>query len=253
MKKVLILLLFFLLTSCASIFSKRILKKTGVFDAKSKVKTIKNKEKSIVFIPMHHIGRIAYYDDVANKIDSLQKLNYIVFYEGVNDQDKDSIIRRKNLLKLRKIMGFYPQGQKGYLDTTTNIIAGKLKYKGAYKLINQPNYKQLNIDSLTAIRADVNLTELMADFEKKNGEIKLDSCDYKLSFKDKNYKCKKAKKRIRKKFRKEHVMNYRNKVLAKRIVKSKKNKIVVVYGSAHFTGLWYQLYLLDKSYTISKM
>ena len=249
MKKTFILLIFFTLTSCSLIFTSRALKKTGVLDEKSELKIIKSKKQKILFIPMHHVGRKEYYNDVANKIDSLQNQNFTVFYEGVIDsKETDSLTRKKSLLKLRKIMGFFPQGQKGYLDTTTNVIAGKIKYKGQYKLINQPSHKQLKVDSLNSIRADISLTELITEFEKNNGEIKLDSCDYQFSLKGKEYKCKKAKRSLRKIFEKEYVKSNRNKYLAERIFNSKKNKILIVYGDAHYTGLWYELYLLEKNY-----
>jgi len=241
----------FALTSCASIFNKRIIKKLGVENEKTELNFIDSKEKEIIFIPIHHVGRKEYYNDVANKIDSLQKLNYAVFYEGViDDKEKDSITRKKSLLKLRKIMGFFPQGQKGYLDTTTNVIADKIKYKGKYKLINQPNYTQLKVDSLSSTRADVGLTELITDFEANYGQIKLDNCDYKTDFTEKDYKCGKAKKSSRKKFNNEYVEDYRNKYLAKKLFKSEKNKILVIYGDAHFFGLYRELNLLDNKYTM---
>lgn len=251
MKKTLILLIIFTLTSCASVFNKRIIKNLGVENEKTELKFIDNIEQEIIFIPMHHVGRKRYYNDIANKVDSLQKLKYVVFYEGVTDnKEKDSLIRKKSLLKLRRIMGFFPQGQKGYLDTTTNIIAGKIKYKGKYKLINQPNYKLLKVDSLSSIRADINLTELITDFEKNYGKIKIDSCDYKTDLKDKNYRCGKAKRGLRKKFENGYVKDYRNKYLAEQIFKSNKNKILVIYGDAHFFGLYWELNLLDNDYTI---
>jgi len=249
MKKLLIPVFLLIVTSCSSIFNKKIIRKLGVEDDKTELKFISSEEQEIIFVPIHHVGRKEYYEDIANKVDSLQKLNYAVFYEGViDDQEKDSVTRRMSLLKLRKIMGFFPQGQQGYFDTVTNVIAGKIKYKGKYKLMNQPNYKQLKVDSLTAIRADASLTELIADFEKNHGPIKLDSCDYNTSFKSKNYTCKKARKSLRKKFNTKYVIRYRNTFLAHKLFRSKKNKILVVYGSAHYTGLWYQLYLLDNNY-----
>lgn len=251
MKKFSILLMLLIFTSCATIFNKKIIKNLGVENEKTELKFIDNKEQEIIFIPMHHVGRKEYYDDIAYKVDSLQKLNYTVFYEGVTDNNEnDSLTSKKSLLKLRKIMGFFPQGQKGYLDTTTNIIAGKIKYKGNYKLINQPNYKRLKVDSLTSRRADVSLTKLINDFENNYGQIKLDSCDYRTSFKDKNYKCGKAKRNLRKKFNNEYVKEFRNKHLADKLFKSKENKILVIYGDAHYSGLFYQLYLLDNNYTI---
>ena len=148
-------------------------------------------------------------------------------------------------------MNFVPQGQKRYLDTTSNIISGKIKYKGKYKLLNQPKYSKLNVDNLTSVRADVDLTELIDEFEKNNGEIKLDSCDFQFSIKSKNYKCRKAKKSLRKIFNKEYIEDYRNKRLAERIIKSKKNKILVIYGNAHLYGLFFELHKLDNNYRIS--
>lgn len=252
MKNQFILSIFVILTSCASIFPKRAIKRSGVLDAKSEFRIIKNKKQEIVFVLMHHVGRKEYYDDVAHKIDSLQKLDYIVFYEGVVDNEKqDSSIRKKNLMKLRKLMEFFPQGYKGYIDTTTNVIAGKIKYKGKYKLVNQPRYNKLNVDSLTSFRADVSLTKLITAFEKNNKEIKLDSCDFKFSITAKDYPCKKAKRRLRKVFNREYVKDYRNNYLAEEIIESNKHKILVVYGNAHFYGLYFKLFALDNSYKIT--
>ena len=251
MKNFFILVTILTLTSCASIFNKRIINRLGVENEKTELKFIDSKAKEIIFIPIHHVGRKEYYNDIAHKVDSLQKLNYFVFYEGVvDDKEKDSLIRRKSLLKLRKIMGFFPQGQKGYLDTTTNIIAGKIKYRGKYKLINQPNYKQLKVDRLTSTRADISLTELITDFEKNYGQIELNNCDYKTDFTEKKYKCGKAKKKLRKKFKNEYIEDYRNKYLAEKLFKSEKNKILVIYGDNHFFGLYRELKLLDNKYTM---
>ncbi|MBL4746951.1 MAG: hypothetical protein JKY08_11380 [Flavobacteriaceae bacterium] len=191
---------------------------------------------------MHHVGNKDFFDDVAHKIDSLQKLDYTVFYESTrDDKETDSLIKETNGLKLRKLMGFFP-GK--YLDTAKNVIAGKIKYKEKHKLIEQPNYNKLNVDSLTSIKADVSLSELISEFEKKHTEIKLDSCDFKFSLEDKNYKCKKANKSLQKIFNKDYIKDYRNKYLAKKIINSKKNKILVIYGNAHYYGLSMELYLL---------
>lgn len=250
MKKLLILITIFTLTSCSSIMTNRGLKRSGVFNVKSELNSIENEQKKIIFIPMQHIGRKELYNDVANKIDSLQKLDYTVFYEGVN-YGKDSLVRVENLMKLRRIKGFFPQGNKGYIDTTTNIIAGKIKYKGKYKLINQPSYGKLKVDSLTSIWADVSLAELITDFEKKNEKIILDKCNFSFSLKDENFKCKKVKKSLRKIFDREYAFGYRDKSLAERIVKSEKNKILVIYGSRHFWGLYLELKKIDKNFRMN--
>ncbi len=250
MKKPLILLLLITLTSCSSILLNFEFEKYGILNTKNKLSILKSEKQELIFIGMNHIGRKEFYDDVAYKIDSLQKLGYTVFYEGVTDgKEIDSTTTAISNMKLRKLIGFYPSQ---HIDTTTNIIEGKIKYKGAYKLVNQPKYNELKIDSLTAINADVGTTELITEFEKNYTEIKLDSCDFKTKLKDRNYKCKKVKKRLYKKFMKEYVNDYRNDHLANTILKSGNNKIVVVYGKGHFWELYFRLIASDKSYIKEK-
>jgi hypothetical protein len=232
------------------IFPEVALKRAGIFETKSELKIIENEKQKIIFIGMHHVGREEFYNDVANKIDSLQKLNYTVFYEGVtNDKETDSLITVRNFMKLRKLMGILPIE---HLDTTKNKINGKIKYRGKYKLVNQLNYSRLKVDSLTSINADISINELITEFEKNNGKIKLDSCDLKIKLTDRNYKCKKVKKNIFKEFKMEYIGDYREKSLAKIITKSNKNKVLVIYGDAHFWGLYIELKALDKSYRLKK-
>ena len=247
MKKVFIFLGFLTTISCAN----HKFKKSGALKTKSKIENIKSKEKEILFIPMekYHIGRIEYYEDLRNKIDSLQKLNYTVFYEGVTleDKKKDSTTNKISLLKFRKIVDFFPLRNKGNLDIANNIIRGKFKYKGKHKLLNQPKYKQLKIDSLNSLRADVSIAEMIINFEENYEEIRLGSCDYETNFTE-IYKCKKSKRSLRKKFRQKSIVDFRNKYLAEKINSSIKNKILVVYGGAHLIGLKYELQLLERNY-----
>ena len=241
MKKLLFLFTIFTLFSCSSISPNSTLKRIGVFDTKSELEVIKSKKQKILFLKMHHVGKKEFYADVAHKIDSLQKLDYTVFYETAIDEETDSLTAIKNGMKLRKLMGFFPDI---YLDTTTNIIAGKIKYRGNHKLLNQPNYNQLNVDGFTSIKADVNLSELITEFEKKYSEIKLEDCDFRFNLEDRNYKCKSANKRLREKFEKEYIQDYRNKHLANKIIDSNKKKVLVVYGDTHYIGL-YREFLLN--------
>lgn len=241
MKKLLILFAIFTLTSCSSISRNRTLKKIGVFDSKSELGVIKNKSQKILFLKMHHVGKKEYYVDVANKIDSLQSLNYTVFYESAIEEETDSLTALENGMKLRKLMGFFPDK---YLDTTTNVIAGKFKYKRKHRLLNQPKYSKLNVDSLTSIKADIGLSKLITEFEKKYSEIKLEDCDFRFKLEDKNYKCKIANKRLRKKFEKEYIQDYRNRHLANKIINSKQKKVLVVFGDTHYIGL-YREFLLN--------
>ena len=250
MKNTLVLLMFLLLTSCTLIFPKVALKRAGIFDTKSELMIIESKNQRIIFIGMHHFGKKEFYDDVANKIDSLQKLNYTIFYENVGKRkETDSLTAIKNFKKLRKLMGFFPIQ---YIDTTTNKIENKINYKGKHKLINQPRYPKLGVDSITAVKADIDITELILEFEKKNGDIKLDSCDLKTKLTEKDYKCKKVNKDVFREFKNKYLGNFREAHLAEVINKSNKNKVLVIYGDAHFWGLFKEMKHLDKDFNITK-
>jgi hypothetical protein len=101
-------------------------------------------------------------------------------------------------MKLRKLMGILPFK---HLDTTENEIYSKIKYRRTYKLVNQPNYNKLKVNSLTSINAGISINKLISEFEKNNGEIKLDNCDLKIKLTVRNYTCKQVMKRIFKKFK----------------------------------------------------
>ncbi len=85
MKKITILsVLIFAICSLSSCIQKILLKKVGAFDKSATTKEITNGDKTIVFVPMHHVGKQEFYNDVRQKIDSLQKNGYIIYYEGTN-------------------------------------------------------------------------------------------------------------------------------------------------------------------------
>lgn len=251
MKKIVALLIFITLNSCALISPEKALKRTGIFETSSELKIIENEKQKIIFIGMHHLGKKEFYKDVAKKIDSLQELNYSVFYELVTNQKQtDSLSTVRNIMKLRKLIGFLPDK---HLDTTDNKISGGFKYKKKYNLINQPKYSMLNVDTLTALKADVSLIKLITEYEKKEGEIRLDSCDLLTKISNRNYKCKKVKKKILRNFKMKYLGDYREKYLAKKIYKSNKDKVLVIYGDSHFIGLYFKLAALDKNYRLKKI
>lgn len=93
---------------------------------------------------------------------------------------------------------------------------------------------------------------MISEFEKEYGKIKLSNCDLKTTLKDKTYKCKKAKKSLLREFKMEYIGDYREKHLAEIITRSNKNKVLVIYGNAHFWGLYFKLTELDKTYRFKR-
>jgi hypothetical protein len=192
---------------------------------------------------MHHIGKKQFYDGVYNLTDSLGRKGYVSYYEGVADGVLDSTVVRK----FRKIMGMYISKQ-GYLDTTTNTLAGKFKVNRDY--VNQPKPERLISVNSKSYKADVNLTELISVFESERGEIILDSCDIASPIEG-IFKCdsyRKSRKEDFKVFKKDFALNYRDKYLAKRIDTSSYNKIIVIYGRAHYEGLYAELKKLNNNW-----
>lgn len=57
---------------------------------------------------MRHIGKREFYDEVAVKVDSLQKIGYSVFYENVSDEKEiDSFSHYNHHHKIKKVNGHF--------------------------------------------------------------------------------------------------------------------------------------------------
>ena len=235
MKKIILISIILSLTSCTSLFLDKALEKIGVFEDKVEIQQIKHKNKEILFIGMHHIGREEFYNDVGYKVDSLQKKDYVVFYELVGiDKSNDSLTNDMYRKKIRKITGL--QTTK-YYDTLTQKIGGKFKYKGNYKLINQPKYPQLDVDMSNAINADTTINELIDAYEERYGIIELDKCDIQTPSNSSEYSCDKISEEIGARFKDEFMEDFRNKNLAAEINSSRHDKILVIYGKNHLDDL----------------
>ncbi|GGG46761.1 hypothetical protein [Bizionia arctica] len=241
-----LILILLCIISCNSIR----LKSSGVLDEKIKIETLTNRNKKVAFLPIQHIGKIKYYDDVSKKIDSLQKLNYVAFYESVSTELTDSAAIDLLDRKYRKIVGNL-QAKSGYLDTINNKLYGNIDNDKKHNLINQPDYDKMNLDTLKAVNADVTFEKLINDFEDKNGLIKLDECDFKTHI-DSTYNCQTLSNKMQKNFRKDFVLGLRNKYLAKLINNSDSTEILVIYGSAHFKGLVSELKKIDSNWKYEK-
>ncbi len=182
--------------------------------------TVKNKE--IKFLPMHHLGKPIFYDDVKNKVIEYKSKGYKVYYEKVEpdlelDSTKNDVLKRK----FRKITGI----NDSYKATADR--AGVLK-----GYVGQPSYEAMGTDS-SDIRADVTIKQLIIEFEKQNGIIVLDSMDLNTKF-NTSY----SRKRIYTKKQIEKVtLDFRNQFLVDVIKEKADSKILILYGALHRKGL----------------
>ncbi|MAX78711.1 MAG: hypothetical protein CL843_00850 [Crocinitomicaceae bacterium] len=239
-------LLVFTATSCHALW----LKYSGVLEAKPTLKTISNGQKNVVYLALHHIGRKEYYADLTQKVDSLQQLNYVVFYEEITSAIVDNAELITLSKKFRKIQGNFEAGN-GYLDTINNKIYGSIEYDKKYTLVNQPDFFDMGIDSTTALNADVKLEELIGAFEEKNGTITLSECDINTSL-DAAYTCEPLRKQLKKDFKQNFVLGMRNENLAECITHNSADKIFVIYGAMHFKGLVKELKAIDQNWKVIK-
>lgn len=222
-----IVICIFMLASCKSTKVNLALKIIGAYNDDIKLEKMSKLNKEIVFFPMIHIGTELFYKDVKNKIDSLENIGFITYYEKVNSSPNDTI----DLLKLRKLLGFpVPKRGTGYMTVIDSIFKFKLKKK----LINQPSNIGLGIDSLKGINVDLTLKQVITEYEKRFGELKLNDCDYQTFYEQKTI-CK--DKPISKASRNEVIIDFRNKNVINEIVADKHQKIIIVYGKRHIFGI----------------
>lgn len=236
MKKYFCLLLF-LIISCTSTKINMGLKLIGAYDDHISLTKLSNGTKEVVFMPMIHIGTELFYEDVRKKVDSLENLGFFTYYEKVNANINDSILLRK----AKKFQGFpFSKTEKGYMNTIDSIYPN-LKLKK--KLIGQPKYSDLGIDTLRSRNVDVTLDKMIKEYEKRFGEIKLNDCDFKTSIYEKSI-C--DEKPIDKKNKAEIIVGYRNENVINELLIDKNKKIIIIYGKEHFIGIKEEL--LKKGY-----
>ncbi len=211
-KTTLIIILLFSFSSCKIITALKELNRE-----KAKVYSYSLNDIEIKYIPMHHLGKKKFYDDVTNKIKKYKKNGFIVYYELISPKlDIDSIQKDLVSRKARKIIGF----NGNYKEL------GKGTFSEEY--INQPPYEKLGITKKDR-RADVNLLQFVNECERINGVIHLDSIDLNTDLGEKYER----KGLYTDKQLKKIVVEFRNQYLINLIKSSGDDKILIIYGEGH--------------------
>jgi hypothetical protein len=224
-----------------------VLNSLGVLDDSASLIKARSSEKEIVFIPMHHIGKKQFYEDVKNEIDSLRNQGFVFYYEGVKLKDNNSLQNDTLRRKVRKILGV--DVSRGYIDTINNTLFGvKSKNVAKYKLVNQPknDNSMSGLDTTKDRRVDVYLSDLLEAFEKKYGTLVLNDCDFNTEIGTK-YSCSKYKNKEGRQF---ILSDYRNNYIANEIVADSHTKIALLYGAKHFEGIYEILQKQDPTWKI---
>lgn len=220
-----VLTFLFSLNSCKLIKSLTELNKTT-----PKLHELKAWDKEILFLPMHHMGKPEFYDNVKEIIKNKKEDGFRVYYELVStDFTDDDSLRNEIRRKARKIKGF----SGTYKDNAS----------GSYfsKYIQQPSYPDLGVDS-TDIWADVNYLQLITYWENVNSKIILDSTDMNTPF---NEKLDRGAFYTKDEFNNVFI-DYRNKHLINIIKNNSDKKILILYGKGHLKNFRKQLKLESK-------
>ena len=223
----------FIIISFTSCFSK-IAKTLGVKAKVPIITELKRPSNHVLFLGMSHMGKKIFYDNTKKIIDSLKNDGYTFFVESVSNRVGDSIVTDTTYAKkLRKIIGL--DITISY-DQINNVIWKMFRRK--YKLIGQPSYKELGIDTFNIV--DVPYNTLINSYETKYGAIILDSCDINTKLGE-PYNCNFAPKSNRMIFEDEYVKKMRNTLISNTVKNSKAKKIVLIYGKYHLDGIREQL------------
>jgi hypothetical protein len=215
MKKITLLVTTILLTTLSSCKIAHSLLELNKKNAKTYSYKIDGKE--IRYLPMHHLGKKEFYDDVKRIVTESKNNGFIVYYELISsDFTTDSLLKDTIRRKARKI--------KGFNGTYKENAEDKL-FK---KYIQQPHYTDLGTDDKD-LRADVDYLQLINQWENVNGQLILDSLDLNTPFTEKfNKNVFYTNSQYNK-----IIIEYRNDNLINLIKNSSHKKILILYGEGH--------------------
>ncbi|NQX86287.1 MAG: hypothetical protein HRT67_10360 [Flavobacteriaceae bacterium] len=146
------------------------------------------------------------------------------------------------------MLGYYLD-KSSYIDTTNQLFMGK--YKISKKYVNQLDYLELVSEAAQPKIVDVLLEDFISNFEEETQNIALDSCDINTSLDASYIICNSLKEthpKNYKVFKDKFILDYRNQYLAKTIEATTHDKIIVIYGRRHLSGILKALKAKDSAW-----
>ncbi len=242
MKYLILSMCIFILFGCKNLIINAGFQAVGVYDEIAKLHTAKSTSMEIVLLPTHHLGTPQYYEDLSSKIDSLSTLNYFFYVEKVKaDGANDTLLR-----KYRKFMGS-PVASSGYKNIVDSILGKKYRIKLKKEIMDQPSYTNLGVPLEKSENVDATLEELINYYETKYGKIQLVPCDFETNYTEETI-CPKFK--VTREVINDVIQDFRNEIILSRIDIETHNKIAIIYGDAHTSGILQGL--KDRGYQIGE-
>lgn len=193
-------------------------------------------ERKLFGIPMLHVNKPEFYENVKQTVDSLRNEGYVVFYEGI---DLELETKEETDLYMKKFRSITHETLMNYYDENNEV-------NQSFQIDNYTYQKEADygLDVTKDVHCDMNIKELVLKYEEKFGVINLTDCDWKTPL-GKKYTCSK-------KNRKGYdymISTLRNEHLFQQIENSKADKIAVIYGKAHIDVLHLMLKRTGWKYT----
>src|SRR5690554_4322441 len=217
MKKIILLFFAFTLTSCTCTMFR-------VFNYQKSIskykKVLVKDNREIIYLANAHLGSKKYFEEIEDFINQKRKEGYVIYYEGLTRENIENQALQDTLnLKFRKLLGYSLKG--GYANEDNKSLPKCFKkYVGQTKT-------NTGINETTDINVDLSLNKLLDLYEEKYGNIKLDECDFTTPL-DQKYNCG----HLNAEFKVSH--EFRDEYLIDKLLNSDDNKIVLIYGKAHW-------------------
>lgn len=218
-----IILLAFSISSCQCL----LLKTFAITKSALKHKRVLVKgDREVIYIPMAHLGKQAYYDEVKAFVTEKRNQGYKIYYETVLT---DTVALRKGQLdtlrlKRRKLLGFH---LSNYSDKNNKSMPK------CYKKYVGQTLDNTGVSQRTDTNADLRFEEIIARYEAKYGEIPLDECDYNTPL-NAPYQCDPIPNVRRSNSRYRFSHEFRDEHLEKLLIHSEDKKILLLYGESHW-------------------
>lgn len=136
-----------------------------------------------------------------------------------------------------------PIASIGYKQILDSIIGKKIKLKLKKEIIDQPSYEALGVPDNHSENVEATLEEVIGYYETTYGELKLEDCDFETLYTEETT-CPKFK--LSRDIWEDVLLDFRNEVVLKTIAMEAHDKIALIYGEGHMSGILKEL--KDKGY-----
>jgi hypothetical protein len=187
-----------------------------------------NGTKTVTYLPMIHIARQEFYDGVTDQVRAEKEDGATLFYEYVDFDVLSDADKRK----VRRMVGILPTPEQ-YAE-----IAGS-------GYVGQSNDDFLGLVNDKDVDVDITAEQLIKAYEDKYGEIEVTGEDATSDLSEP------AASLLPQEQVQSVVLDARNKVVAQAIAEGP-DKIVLVFGSAHGSGIFAELQQIDPAWQRTK-